>query len=238
MPIHRSTRPITPQEHARYTAPVTEQVLASDALLSTLGRGAGFLLCAGIGVSCLLSLDTFSDATKFFLAVLASILTLIGVFLALPLPAIWIAAATGKRRTIHRRRLPRDAALETWQISARSVYWTTTNDGESLSWVIETNEGELIHISGNDDDFGAHAAWLPGEITVSLLKNSEQLSLSNSGPLVPYVELSAESDAALYEPSIRDHALLVDPGLTALKARLKADATRHAEKHGPHPPAP
>jgi hypothetical protein len=237
MPIQRSTRPITLEEHAKVTAPETIPVTKFEAVFSTITRGGCLLVCGGIGVACLLSLGAFSGFPRILLAALATILILIGLVFAKPLPAILFAAMTGRERVIARTNVRTDALVETWHIPARQVFATTYGD-DILIWLIETDDGEFLHIYGEEHAVDPEAAWIPGHITIQIIANAHCLDTTLEGPLVPYVWLSDEAAQVLSEPFVTGYWILDAKEVARLRPILEADAASHAAKHGTNPPAP
>jgi hypothetical protein len=250
--IHRSKRPITPDEHARLTTPITIPVTKLEAALAFLFRGTGFFICAGIGIACLFSLKAFPGYAAYFLAALASILTLIGLFLAAPLPSILFAAITGHPRVLVRRRLRADCTVEIWTITARRVFATSAGD-DILTWLIETDDGEYVHIYGNaefcdppdskasDQTPEPYTPWIPSQITIQLVNNEVTLDPTTSGPLIPYIWLSENAEPLLLEhlsqPFITGYRLLEPAAIAHLKPLLDAEADTHAATYGSSPVA-
>lgn len=236
MPIERSTRPITPEEYAQVTAPATIPVTKFEAAFSTITRGGCLLVCGGIGIACLLSLGAFSGFPKFVLAALASVLLLIGLVFAKPLPAILFAAMTGRERVIARTSVRTHALVETWRVPARRVFATTYGD-DILIWLIEADDGEFLHIYGEEHAVDAEAAWIPGHITIHIIANAHCLDTTLEGPLVPYVWLSDEAAKELSEPFVTGYWILDAKEVAKLKPLLEADAAAHHAKHGSQPPS-
>lgn len=237
MPIKVTTRPITPEEHARYTAPVTVAVTRSEALISLLGRGGCLVFCAGIGIGCFFSLSYFSRPTAWIVGALAFILTLIGFIVAWPLPSILFAAISGQRRVVHRSRLDADATIETCTVVARRVFTFLIDD--SLVWLIETLDGQYLHVSGDDDDMDLDAAWIPGEITIQRINGRDWWCTTKSGSCVPYISVSEAVADALAEPLTSGFDLFFPiKYIDRFKHEFESDAASHATKHGTNPPAP
>lgn len=237
MPIQRSQRPITPAEHARFSAPVTLPVTRGEAAFSALWRGGCLLVCAGIGVACLLSLGAFAGWPRVVLAGLAVVLTAIGLAFAWPLPGILVAALTGRERVVARTKLRPDALVESWRVPARRVFWTDFGD-DTLTWLVETDDGVYVHVYGDEQSHEGERAWMPSDLAFDVVADELAFNQRCEGPLVPYVRLSAQAEDKLSQPFVTGYRVLEPVQAAALRPLLDADASHHAARHGAQPPAP
>lgn len=230
MPIERSTHRITPEEWTRFSSPLTLPVTKAEALVSLAGRGGCLLVCAGIGVACLLSLSAFAGSAKIVLAALAVVLTGIGVAAAWPLPGVLFAAITGRERVESRTRVRRDAMVETWRIPARRVFATDFGE-DTLSWLIEADDGTFVHVFGEESLIGEGTAWIPGVFTLQTVDGTIMSGPSAEGPAVPYIVLSREASEALSHPFVTGIEVLSERTQKKLRPMLEADAAGHAKEH-------
>ena len=225
MPIDRSTRPITPEELARCNEPVTVPVSRGAAAVSVVSRGMCLLVCVSIGVGCLLTVGSFGDAARIVLALLAIALIGIGVRVAWPLRSIVSAAITGRERPVPYPLLSADAMIETWRIPARRIFATNFSD-DTLSWLIEADDGQFVHVFGEESLVQDEPRSIPGIITVSAVDGRVVLSHELSGELVPYVGLSEATEAALSHPFVTGLKVLSPARVRRLMPLLEDDARR------------
>lgn len=225
MPIERLTRPITPAELARFNEPVTVPVSHLLAAISLVGRGGCLLLCLGIGVSCLLVLDSFAMPARILLAVLAIALIGIGLRVAWPLPSILDAAMTGRERLMPYPRVSPEDTIEIWRIPSRRIFATDYND-DTLSWLIETDDGQFLLVFGEESLVQDGPRTVPGIITLATIDGRVVQGPELAGEPVPYVGLSETTEAVLSHPFVTGLKVLAPAKVGRLMPLLEADARR------------
>jgi hypothetical protein len=225
MPIERVTRPITPAELARFNEPVSVPVSRAFAAISLVGRGGCLLVCLGIGVGCLLVLDSFATPARIVLAVLAIALIGIGLRVAWPLASILIAAMTGRERLVPYHRVSPEATIEIWRIPSRRIFATDYTD-DTLSWLIETDDGQFLLVFGEESLVQDDPRSVPGIITLATVEGRVVQGPELAGEPVPYVGLSETTEAALSHPFVTGLEMLDAAQVGRLMPLLEADARR------------
>lgn len=225
MPIERVTRPITPAELARFNEPVSIPVSRVLAAISLVGRGGCLLLCLGIGVGCLLVLDSFAMPARILLAVLAIALIGIGLRVAWPLPSILIAGMTGRERSLAYPRVSPEATIEIWRIPSRRIFATDHSD-DTLSWLIETDDGQFLLVFGEESLVQDEPRRVPGIVKLTTVEGRVVDGPELAGEPVPYVGMSETTEAALSHPFVTGLEMLGPAQVGRLMPLLETDARR------------
>lgn len=225
MPIERATRPITSEELARFNEPVSVPASRAAAALSVVGRGGCLVLCLGIGVGCLLVLDSFGMTARVVLACLSVALIGIGVRVAWPLPSIFVAAMTGREWLLAYDRVSADATIEIWSIPSRRIFATDYSD-DTLSWLVETDDGQFLLVFGEESLVQDEPRSVPGMITLATIDGRVVDGPSLAGERVPYIGLSEKTEAALSHPFVTGLEILDAAKVRRLRPLLEADARR------------
>lgn len=242
MPIERVSRPITPAELDRFNEPVRLPVSRGLAAISLVARGGCLLVCLGIGVGCFFALDAFATPARIVLAVLAIALIGIGVRIAWPLPSILIAAITGRERAVPYSRVSPAATIEIWRIPSRRIFATDYSD-DTLSWLIETDDGQFLLVFGEESLVQGGPRSVPGIITLATVDERVVQGPELAGAPVPYIGMSETTEAALSHPFVTGLEVLDSARVRRLMPLLESDADRwaaaaHSDKRQEPPTTP
>lgn len=242
MPIERVSRPITPAEVDRFNEPVRLPVPRGLAAISLVARGGCLLVCLGIGVGCFFALDAFATPARIVLAVLAIALIGIGVRVAWPLPSILIAAITGRERAAPYSRVSPAATIEIWRIPSRRIFATDYSD-DTLSWLIETDDGQFLLVFGEESLVQGGPRSVPGIITLATVDERVVQGPELAGAPVPYIGMSETTEAALSHPFVTGLEVLDSARVRRLMPLLETDADRwaaaaHSDKRQEPPTTP
>lgn len=238
MPIQRSTRPITPEEHAVFREPVETRMTARDLLTGLALSAALAALAVGFfyfaiqylvpqkGAATWVKVLRISGGVVLMILCIATMMWTIEVLI--PTVGSFLFQLVKGRGLPRYQPLPPDAELDVWEIQARRVFRTPAKDRKALS-VIETDDQKAVLLCEGVLGVEHWNLKIPREITLCF-RDNKLIAAKTQGEAVPSVPIRSSDHAALltmYRPA---SCIVLEPGpqLDAITKSLAAEAERYA----------
>lgn len=245
MPIQRSTRPITPEEHAVFREPIETRVTARDFLTGLVLSAALAALAIGFfyfaiqylvpqkGAATWVKTLRISGGVVLLILCIATMMWTVEVLI--PTIGAFLFQLVKGRGLPRYQPLPPDAELDVWEMQARRVFRTPAKDRKALC-VIETDDQKPVLLCEGVLGVENWNLKIPRDITLCF-RDNKLIAAKTQGEPVPSVPIESLDHAALlamYRPA---SCLILDPGpqLDAITSSLAAEAERYAPPAATNP---